>query len=206
VRPQACNVPLGSKFDLLVSILGAPIEGYQLFQTFISFGESLLYDIDQTTQQEEVLWPGCGAGVRFQLDENSVGHGCLTGLIPPLPSSTYVGPFIQLSMVCSETPTSSELLLLQDEHPSTGTSGTVFVLSGPGADKLLAEVSPLTINCVDIAPAAVGGVALGGELRDVTAQDGRALWLWAALGVGAIVALSGLVYAGIAVVADRTRR
>ena len=195
VRPQACNVPLGSKFNLLLSILGAPVQGYELLQSFISYG-SLLYDMDQATLQQEVLWPGCAVGLRFQDDANSnVGHGCLTGLLPPLPASFYIGPFIQLSMSCPAPPTSSELLLLPEGHPSAGTSGTLILLGGDGGVKLLPEVSALTIRCVEVTPVAVGGVALDGELRGIAGHDGTALWLWVVVAFGVIVSLSALAIA-----------
>ena len=60
---------------------------------------------------------------------------------------------------------------------------------------LLPEVSDLTINCVDIAPAAVGGVALGGELRGISARDGDTPWLWAVLGLAAVVTVGALFVA-----------
>ena len=56
-------------------------------------------------------------------------------------------------------------------------------------------VSNLTINCVDVAPVAVGGVALDSELRGIAGHDRTVPWLWAALGLGAIVTLSVLAFA-----------
>ena len=99
-------------------------------------------------------------------------------------------------MTCSATPTSSDLTFLPEDHPTAGTSGTAFLPdAGSVGEYLLPEVSPLTINCVEVVPLAVGGVALDGELRGIAAQDGGAPWLWAALGFGAIVAISALAVA-----------
>ena len=51
----------------------------------------------------------------------------------------------------------------------------------------------LTLNCVDVA--AVGSVALDSELRGIATQDGRAPWLWAALGASAIASISAFALA-----------
>ncbi len=211
VRPQACSVPLGNKFTLSLDVLGASIEGYPLLQSFIRYGEDLLYDLGSSTLSEEMIWPDCAIGVRSQIDltlpdpyetTSHVNHGCFTSLLGPPLASHYVGPFIQLSMTCSATPSSSDVTLLPPGHPSAGTSGTEFLfLPTPmpgtftGLQILLPEVSALTINCEDVAPAAVGGVALSGELRGVTGQDGSAPWLWAALGLGVIAAVSAAMSA-----------
>ena len=205
VRPQACNVPLGTKFTLSLDILAAPVEGYPLLQSFIRYGDDLLYDLGSSTLSQEMTWPDCVIGVRFQIDgtladpnetTSHVSHGCFTSLLPPAPASHYVGQFIQLSMTCSSTPSSSDVTLLLDGHPSTITSGTAFVLAPQSPEQvLLPKVSALSVNCVDAAPAAVGGVALSGELRGIAAQNGKIPWLWAALGFAGIVAFSALAIA-----------
>ncbi|MCH7580891.1 MAG: hypothetical protein IIB22_11660 [Chloroflexi bacterium] len=74
-----------------------------------------------------------------------------------------------------------------------GTNGALF--TEPPFSQVVPLVSNLTINCVDVAPAAVGGLALDSGLRGIAAQDGGAPWLWAALGFVVIAAMSALAIA-----------
>ena len=146
-RPTKCNVPLGEKFDLAVEILAAPVEGYIIAQSFIKFGFDLVYDRDAATLSDEMRWPDCVIGVRGQLGDDLVHHGCITGLFPPVPASHYVGTFVQLSLTCSSAPSSTETLLLPHGDPMTVTSGTAFL---EATDDILVvpKISNLTINCV----------------------------------------------------------
>ena len=82
---------------------------------------------------------------------------------------------------------------MPEGDPVAGTSGALFAVTF--GQNVVPRVGLLTINCVDVAPVAVGGVALGDELRGIAAQDGTAPWLWAALGFGAIAALGALAVA-----------
>ena len=145
---------------------------------------------------DEIAWPDCQNALALRSGANDLGyaaHTCLTGLIPPLPASEHTGSFLELDFNCSANVSTTDVNLLAFNQPNTITSGALFVL--PDDSRIVPLVSNLTINCVDAAPAAVGGVALGGELRGISAQHGNAPWLWAALGLGAIVTLSVLAFA-----------
>ncbi len=120
-------------------------------------------------------------------------HAGLTSLTPPLPFSQYEGNIVELAFTCSASLSSTLLSLLPVGDPITSKSGTAYF--GDEADIIPAKVTNLTVNCVDVAPAAVGGVALSGGLRGIATQDGNTPWLWAALGFGAIVATSALAIA-----------
>ncbi len=149
LRPTECSVPLGEKFDLAVEILAAPVEGYILAQSFIDFGLDLLYDRDAASLSDEMQWPDCVIGVRAQLGDDLVNHGCITGLFPPLPDSHYVGTFVQLSLTCSSAPSSTETMLLPEGDPLGLTSGTAFrVISVTESVLVVPKISNLTINCV----------------------------------------------------------
>ncbi|MCH8009898.1 MAG: hypothetical protein IIC91_13650 [Chloroflexi bacterium] len=128
----------------------------------------------------------------FQIPWAAV-HAGLTGLTPPLPLSQYEGNMVDLEFTCSTSLSSTLLSLLPDGDPIASTSGTAYI--GQDANIIPAKVSNLTINCVDVAPAAVGGLALDGGLRGIATQDRDAPWLWAALGFGAIAALGALAIA-----------
>lgn len=171
LRPTSCNVSLGQEFDLAVDLRAAPLQGYVLAQTFVEFGSDLLYDIDAIPFSVEMQWPDCAIGVRSQFDDVFVNHGCITGLLPPLPVSSYAGTFVQLSMTCSSTPSSTTTRLLLDGDPVASTSGTTIVLIDGLADPVtfVPKISNLIINCV--APAAVGGVAIDGELAPLSTLE-----------------------------------
>ncbi|MCI0855492.1 MAG: hypothetical protein J4N98_02290 [Chloroflexi bacterium] len=206
-RPTACDVPTGEEFLLSVDAVVVPSSGYILAQTYVDFGENLTYKPSEAAVQE-ILWPDCQSitAVRHQLDatlpsspgslinsDEVVGHGCLTGLLQPIPPSHYSGNLVEFTLSCSDNVTSTNVQLLpyaDDFTTVASSSGALFVV--PIGSQIVPLVSNLTINCVDAAPAAVGGVALGAELRGIAAQDGPAPWLWAALGFGLIVTLSAL--------------
>ena len=122
-----------------------------------------------------------------------VAHGCITGLTPPLPVSHYTGSLVEIEVMCSNAPSSNDVRLVAFGDPVASTSGALFI--EPNNTQVTPLVSNLTINCVDVAPVAVGGVALGGDLRGIAASASGAPWLWAALGVGVIVAMSALAIA-----------
>ena len=212
-RPTACDVAVGGEFLLSVDAVVVPLPGYVLMQTFVAFGPDLTYKPSDSLT-DEIVWPDCQPqiAVRTQIDQtlplvphtnNSqevVSHGCLTGLLPPVPASHYVGNVVEFTLTCSSDPSGNLIELLPYVWSFTlpagdvaGTSGALFTDTSFG--QIVPIVSNLTINCVDVVPVAVGGVALGGELRGIAAQHGNVPWLWAALGIGAIAALSVLAIA-----------
>ena len=143
---------------------------------------------------DEIVWPDCLEALALRSGTDDLGyaaHTCLTGLIPPLAKSVHTGRLLELDFNCTEPDTSNDLRLLAYEQDDAGTSGAVFVLSS--AEQVVPLVGNLIINCVT--PAAVGGVALDGDLRGIAAQEGNARWLWVAVTVGAIAALSAMVIA-----------
>ena len=144
---------------------------------------------------QEVLWPVCEPTLAFRSDfaAFAVGVGCIGSILPPLPISDYVGNVMAFEFTCSPEISTTLVRLLPEGVPIALTSGALFV--SPRAKQIVPDVSDLTINCVDAAPAAVGGVALGGELRGIAARDGNAPWLWAALGLAAVVTLGALAIA-----------
>ena len=143
---------------------------------------------------DELVWPDCLDALAFETggaDLGFVAHTCITGLVPPPPKSAYVGRLVELDLNCSSQPTTNDLKLLAYLQEGTETSGALFSFSA--GTQTIPRVGNLTVNCVEAAPAAVGGVALGGELRGIAGQDRNAPWLWATLGLGgAIVAMSVL--------------
>ena len=186
-----CEIGTGEAFTLVVDATKVPSTGYDLVQTFIEFDPALTYLPRQTAGDEMAPWPDVALAVRaFGSDFLLVGG--TTGVVSPAPISTHVGPVIELDFTCSANETTTDLVQLPYLEPKiAATSGAVFE-DGKGF-LITPLVDSLTLNCVE--PVAVGGVALGGELRGIAARDGDAVWLWAALGMGALVTLSALAIA-----------
>ncbi|MCH7698844.1 MAG: hypothetical protein IH865_07900 [Chloroflexi bacterium] len=129
-------------------------------------------------------------------------HGALAGLVPPIPVSSFTGSLVELSLTCSQEPSSTEVLLLTEDHPLAEGRATQMI-DGMGV-RWVPSTRNLTVNCV--APVAVGGVALDGELAPLGAletgeQPNRDWRFWI---TGALVALLGVVLVS-AIVSGRLR-
>ena len=228
-RPTTCDVLAGEEFLLSVDAVAVPSSGYILMQTFVNFGEELTYKPAQLARQE-VSWPDCqsSTAVRGQFRFIAVGqppvetdevvhHGCLSGLLPPIPVSHYVGNLVEISLTCSAEPTSNEIDLIPathgdpinfpDEFTIAGTSGAKFTyLNGGQQVSIIPKLSGITINCVDVLPEAVGGVALDGDLAPLGALEAgeQRSRVWGSWLAGALVALLGVVLVS-AIVSGRLR-
>ena len=145
-----CDLPAGEPFTLAVEIVQGPAEGYILAQSFIDFGPVLTYEASQEAS-DEIVWPDCWpeTAVREALTERTYIHGCLAGVIPPLPSSFYRGNLIELSMTCSEADTTSEVRLLPYDDPLARTNGALFIEGETlkDASNVVPKVTGLTIHC-----------------------------------------------------------
>jgi len=146
-----CTVPLDGAFTLSVEIITAPAD-YVLAQSYIEFGPDLTYNVTDAIA-DELSWADCNTSValRDQQTATSVLHGCLTGLLPPLPVSNYTGNMIDLSMNCSSANSNTEVQLLPEGDPVALTNGALFKL---GDDTpVIPKVSNLTVICGAGAPA-----------------------------------------------------
>ena len=152
IRPTKCDVPAGGSFTLSVDALGIPAGGYTLMQTAIELGTKLIYT-QTALSTDEIAWPDVEPAIitRFMLGTVQF-HGGLTGFIPPLPVSTYVGNVVEIALGCplilDDSPLA--LALLPAGHPDAGTSGTLFK-DAAGTD-IVPKVSSLTINCLAPTP------------------------------------------------------
>ena len=217
-----CQFPEEAEFTLGVEIVAGPPGGYIFAASYIFFGPDLTYN-PAASPAEEIVWPDCDPivalrgqvkWIRFATEDTPaefinpsdevVHHGCLTGIFEPLPLSTYAGMLVEISLTCSTGPTSGEIELilatagLDDDNPAqvftmAGTSGSRF--TDDQDDIVLPKLSGLTVNCVDVAPGPVGGVAFYSEPAPLGAleaaeQPNRDWSFWMA---GALVALLGMV-------------
>lgn len=151
----------GNSFRLRVVAIGIPAVGYQLAQTYVEYGEDLLFKPD--TLENEIVWPDCDqVPVSDLWDENGVGtedlgeavavsHGCLTGIIPPLPKSNHLGDLVELDFNCQAGVSSStEVGLLPGGDPMAGTNGAKYV--DTNAQDVIPKVSNLFVDCIGPTP------------------------------------------------------
>jgi hypothetical protein len=193
-RPTTCDVDAGGTFTLSVEAFTIPAAGYFLAEAWVDFGADLVYKAAPATI-DEVTWPDCDPEIalRGQLSATSMHIGCITALTPPLPLSLHTGSLFEIPLTCPASSGSHLVSLLQYGGPVTGTTGTQYVI--PEQTRIIPKVNNLTVNCVAVAPLAVGGVALDGELRAVSPSVGAAPtstsgpWLAAALAAAAATAL-----------------
>jgi len=149
-----CSLPLGAKFTLAAEMEIPPSEGYILAQTLISFGGVLVY---KPTEQpaDEIAWADCSSAVALRIPveaepgSDEVGHGCLTGLMPPLPISFSSGPFVKLSVTCSNVDSTTLVRLLAGSQH--GTQFTVQVGEDVVAT-VIPDVEHITIHCGEGSP------------------------------------------------------
>lgn len=148
-----CDAPFGGDIMLTVDIVTAPIEGYILVQTYIDYGSDLIYQ-PRAEAADELIWPDAGSDevvLRFELAPGEVNHGGLTGLIPPLPASSYEGTILELDLVCSDafSQTAVRMLPLSD----TRTSGAAFAFNdGTTQVDVPTKTNTVVVNCGEAPP------------------------------------------------------
>ena len=158
-----CDLDTGESFTLSVNVDEAPEDGYILVQSFIDYGPNLTYNITESAA-DEIVWPD-GIPDVFVRDSSvaplnpnqpipsgTVLHGGLTGVIPPLPLSTYEGTVFELAFTCSDSISTNNVQLLPSGDPVAGTNGAVFttvtvVDEVDVTTQIVPKVNSVTINC-----------------------------------------------------------
>jgi len=154
-----CTINVGSNFFIAVEMESVPNAGYVAAQSWIEFGEDLLFGAKGAPGsysfphlEPTEVWDDCAPQVLVQGDtQTSKNHSCLTGLFPPLPVSTFVGTFVKLTFLCSPDNSSTLVRLLPSGAPVALTNGAAYVTAGEGGGAgplVVPEVGDLTVNCV----------------------------------------------------------
>ena len=148
-----CNLDTGETFTLSINVDEAPENGYVLVQSFIDYGPDLTYNMTESSA-DEIVWPDGSPDVvvRDSIEPDTVLHGGLTGVIPPLPLSTYTGTVFELEFQCSESFSSTDVQLLPSGAPLAGTSGAVFttIVVTDGVDvsvQVVPKTNSVTVTC-----------------------------------------------------------
>lgn len=210
-----CNLDTGETFTLSVNVDDAPDSGYVLVQSFIDYGPNLTYNMTDTPA-EEMLWPDGSPDVIVRdsaqnpsnpdapIAPNSVLHGSLTGVIPPLPLSTYEGTVFQIELQCSDSFSTNDVMLLASGDALAGTSGALF--NAEGAQQIIPKVGSVTVICgveptpepdptpddgndVVILPPTGSGALSSGD-------GGSSATLWFVIGALVVVGAAGLGASG----------
>ncbi len=206
-----CNLDTGETFTLSVNVDAAPGAGYVLVQSFIDYGADLTYNMTDSPA-EEMVWPDGSPDVIVRdsaqnptnpnspIAPNSVLHGSLTGVIPPLPLSTYEGTVFELELQCSDSFSTNDVQLLPSGDAVAGTSGALF--NAEGAEQIIPKVGSITVICgveptptpepeptpvVVLPPTGSGALSSGG---------GSSATLWLVIGALAVVGAAGLGASG----------
>lgn len=171
----------------------------------------------------EIVWPDLGSdevALRGELGQGLVNHGGLTGLLPPLPVSTFEGTVVALGFTCSadESTTQIDLLPYNDgEVVPPGTDGAGFAVNT--TTRVPAKALSLTVRCEGVAaqptntPGAGPGETPGapsegtatpeaegfpptGDAGGIDAGGGVGSGLWAVIGALLAAAAAGLAVFG----------
>ena len=150
-----CDVPLGGDFTVSVDIVTAPIQGYIGVQTFIDYGTDLTLQ-PRAEASDEFLWPDAGSDdvvVRGEPGPGMISHGGLSGLIPPLPTSSYEGALLELDLVCSDSFSRTPVRLLPASASRTSGSGAAFVrMDGTVQIDIPVKADSVIVNCGEAPP------------------------------------------------------
>ena len=200
-----CNLDTGETFTLSVNVDEAPETGYVLVQSFIDYGPNLTYSMTDTPA-EEMLWPDGSPDVivRDSIAPNTVLHGGLTGVIPPLPLSTYEGVVFEVELQCSDSFSTNDVQLLASGDPVAGTSGALF--NAEGAEQIIPKVGSVSVTCgaeptatpePDATPGPdVTDFPSSGSGALSTGNGGSSATLWLVIGALAVVGAAGLGASG----------
>ena len=176
---EQCQLDTGANFKLGVEIVRAvsvedlpeavrdiAAPGYIAAQSFVWFGPNITWNPNATAVVDDFVWPDCNTSVALRFQSISpgppnarrteppvsevLGHGCATGLLPPLPVSTYVGLFSTMILTCSPDDTANEIQLLPSGPVESipFSSGAAFTSTVPGADaQIIPKVTGLNVFC-----------------------------------------------------------
>ena len=125
VAGKVC-VPVGAKFDVIAVTDVIPAQGYVLAQVWIDYDSQGLVHKNGTV----ALWFDCEGATYLASEDvgnNGASAGCLTGIVPPLPPSFYLGDLYSFSLTCTDEVSSSVIRLLPAGTDPAGTSGALYI-------------------------------------------------------------------------------
>ena len=136
-NPTKCTLEEGTGFVVKIVANTIPLAGYIGWETFLTYGG---LDYKPTTERgDEIVWPESSLPVRNNGvlcspspcpqpvgDEGRVAHADLSAFVAPFPTSTHVGPLVELQMNCGVQGNERIALL-----PRFGSGGSGPLFSAP---------------------------------------------------------------------------
>jgi hypothetical protein len=112
---------------------------------------ALVYEAS-TVPADELIWPDSGLALRILDGPGLLDIGGTTGVVAPLLKSTFAGHILDLTFRCSPEASSTLVQQLPNGHPLTFTTGAMFINSAASPQRVIPDLSALTIQCVDALP------------------------------------------------------
>ena len=138
-KPDECTVELGTQFTLTAAINALPLTGFSGFQLEVVHAGLISEDIRYVVPDFETF--------SFVETESFLAGG-VTSFSRPIPKSTYLGPLVEVDLICTASPGTFEISLpvpttdVLDEFAISIPITTVQQDTAMVADSL-------TINCAD---------------------------------------------------------
>ena len=172
--PSHVCVPADASFTMTVEAVEIPAGGYSLAQSWLDYGNDLVFKSSETT------WPDCSVDdLGGAKGSSHVSRGCLTGIFS-LPASFHTGSLVDFNFNCSSGFSMTEVKLLALDTNPAGSGGALFVEGGTNAP-FVPAVNNVFINCgveplesVSTTVDATGGGSLStdtGEVPDAVEVD-----------------------------------
>ena len=158
---STCTVPLSGAFTIQISGT-ALAEGYIGMGTEVEYAQLVASGgvYNPGVLADEITWPDSSFPLRSPPAptgmEGLINHADASGLIPPIPESTFSGPLVELDFTCGPSNSSNVITLVPlgatpppGAPPGYGGSNASGFKQSPadGAGSVAAKTAPLTINC-----------------------------------------------------------
>jgi len=150
---QKCQVDPGAVFTLTVVATTANADMHIGFQTQVNYDALVQHGGSYTPTAQanaEVVIATCSyPGIPVRANNTTthiVGHGATAGFPGGFVPCSSAGNLISLSMTCSPSPSSNELLLVPYSEPGN-TTGTAWKSAAEGNPNVIAKTTNVTVNC-----------------------------------------------------------
>jgi sugar lactone lactonase YvrE len=161
--PAACTVPTNVSFTVKFYLYSLPsgVSAYVGYQARLTYGASLI----SLNNASLSSWPSCVLPVT-SYPAGEVVFACVSGVIPPFPTSTYTGVLATTGFSCPASPSSGSIDVVHGITNSFDTQiyeGDTPIIHAEGDP--VSET--LTIDCIGLEPLTGDGVP--GDCADETA-------------------------------------
>jgi hypothetical protein len=158
-----CNVDVGTTFTVSTYIDSFSLpdndtdltNGYVSFQVRLNHSSGLARNERAGTGELDGFWPECAFAFE-NAGTDTYGGACISGYMPPLPESTFIGKVMEVDYDCTASPSTGNTVTIVHEAP-----GSSYIMDDatPGQAVVDSDGSEtLTINCNEPTAGGVGGI------------------------------------------------